>query len=81
MDIEETRNAYLRATEPTDEPIIITAQRCPICHHPQEPELIELVSDQPSVPDLPEWVVIWHCGNTYLHTRIKYQQQKDNHNA
>jgi hypothetical protein len=79
MDIEETRNAYLRATQSTDEPIIITAQRCPICHYPQEPELIELVSDQPSVPDLPEWEVIWHCGNTYLHRRIA--QQKDNQNA
>ena len=77
MDIEETRNAYLRATQP----IIITAQVCPICHYPQEPSLIELVSDKPSVPDLPEWEVIWHCGNTYLHTRIRYQQQKDNHNA
>ena len=76
MDIEETRNAYLRATQPTDEPIFITAQRCPICHYPQEPELIELLSDQPSVPDLPEWEVTWHCGNTYLHTRINYQQQK-----
>ena len=69
MDIEETRNAYERAIG------IITAQRCPICHYPQEPELIELVSDKPSVPDLPEWEVIWHCGNTYLHTRINNQQQ------
>ena len=74
MDIEETRNAYLRATQP----IFITAQRCPICHYPQEPSLTEIISDN---PDLPQWVITWHCGNTYLHTRIRYQQQKDNHNA
>lgn len=73
MDIEETRNAYERATQ------VFTAPRCELCHHPKEPELINVTvfEDQ-----LPKWVVGWQCPNTFLHTRIKERQRKkDNNNG
>lgn len=66
MDIEETRNAYQRATQ------TFTAPRCETCHHPKEPELINVTAFE---DQLPQWVIGWQCHNTYLHKQINKREK------
>jgi hypothetical protein len=66
MDIEETRNAYLRAHD-----YVMTAPRCSICTFPSEPTLMNVTGMN---DESPRWLLEWHCNNYDLHEYIRKQK-------
>jgi hypothetical protein len=53
----------------------LTAPQCPTCHHPQEPELLEVTAFGDTHP---RWAIGWSCNNTYLHKQINKRNTPPN---
>jgi hypothetical protein len=73
QELNQTRQER-EALRITDNTTTFTAPRCVICHHPEEPELLNVTMFH---DELPRWTIGWQCGNSYLHKRMKMNAKKD----